>query len=196
MQVEIVGTCDPATHRKWGSTTHLYTPDLPDWAIRDLAAFARWAHEQHGVPLTSGVAFKAYPGSYGSNGVRMGNAKWSSFRGHCGHQHVPENDHGDPGALPMAAILTAAAGTPAASTPHKENTNMQLNTEVPLGDWIPQQWPDDQGLKDKTIAVSTALGSTYGHARAAHDGIDELRAELADVKAQLAEALTLLRKEG
>jgi hypothetical protein len=23
-----------------------------------------------------------------------------SFKGHCGHQHVPENDHGDPGAVP------------------------------------------------------------------------------------------------
>lgn len=113
VQVEIVGTCDPATHAKWikSGTAHLYAPDLPDWAIRDLAAFARWAHEQHGVPLSSGVTFKAYPGSYGSNGVRMSAAKWSSFTGHCGHQHVPENSHGDPGNLPIAAILNAAKGT-------------------------------------------------------------------------------------
>lgn len=112
-QVEIVGTCDPATHKKWGSTPHLYTPDLPDWAIRDLGAFARWANEQHGVPLTSGLAFKPYPGSYGaSNGVRMSNAAWLKFSGHCGHQHAPENLHGDPGAFPMTAILTAAKGTP------------------------------------------------------------------------------------
>src|SRR3546814_8264868 len=34
-QVEIVGTCDPATHKKWGSTSHLNTPELPDWVIRD-----------------------------------------------------------------------------------------------------------------------------------------------------------------
>jgi hypothetical protein len=110
-QVEIVGTCDPATHKKWGSTAHLYAPELPDWAIRDLAAFAKWAHDQHGVPLTSAVTFKAYPGSYGpGNGVRMSGAKWASFTGHCGHQHVPENLHGDPGLLPMAAILEAAKG--------------------------------------------------------------------------------------
>ncbi|MEV7364235.1 peptidoglycan-binding protein [Streptomyces sp. NPDC091299] len=124
-QVEIVGTCDPATHKKWGSTQHLYTPELPDWAIRDLAAFAKWAHDNHGVPLSSGVTFKAYPSSYGSNGVRMSNSAWNSFNGHCGHQHVPENDHGDPGAFPMAAILTAAKGaatTPPKSTPAKPVT--------------------------------------------------------------------------
>ncbi|NJP73287.1 hypothetical protein [Streptomyces sp. C1-2] len=115
-QIEIVGTCDPTTHKRWGGVPHLYTPELPDWVVRDLAAFAKWAHEQHGVPLTSDVTFKAYPGSYGANGVRMSNAKWSGYRGHCGHQHVPENDHGDPGAFPMAAILAAAKGDPAGST--------------------------------------------------------------------------------
>jgi hypothetical protein len=40
----------------------------------------------------------------------MSAAKWTSFTGHCGHQHVPENLHGDPGAFPMVAILTAAKG--------------------------------------------------------------------------------------
>jgi hypothetical protein len=117
-QVEIVGTCDPTTHKRWGSTQHLYTPELPDWAIRDLAAFAKWANVNHGVPLTSGVTFKAYPASYGSGaGVRMSAAKWTGFTGHCGHQHVPENDHGDPGSFPMAAILAAAKGAVPADPP-------------------------------------------------------------------------------
>lgn len=108
-QIEIVGTCDPASHRKWASIPHLYAPELPDWAIRDLAAFIKWAHDQHGVPISSGLDFKAYPGSYGtSNGVRMTAAQWTGFKGICGHQHVPENLHGDPGALPIVAILNAA----------------------------------------------------------------------------------------
>jgi hypothetical protein len=110
-QVEIVGTCDPSTHTKWTAAgiRHLYTPELPAWVIRDLAAFAKWANDQHNVPLSSGLTFKAYPGSYGtSNGVRMNGTQWTNFTGHCGHQHVPENDHGDPGAFPMAAILAAA----------------------------------------------------------------------------------------
>ncbi|WP_329131904.1 peptidoglycan-binding protein [Streptomyces sp. NBC_01476] len=117
VQVEIVGTCDPGIHKKWGSTAHLYMADLPAWVIRDLADFARWAHDNHGVPLTSGVSWKAYSASYGAdNGVRMSSSHWESFRGHCGHQHVPENLHGDPGAFPMAAIL-AKAGANAVAVP-------------------------------------------------------------------------------
>lgn len=128
-QVEIVGTCDPATHAKWAKAgyAHLYTPELPDWAIRDLAAFAKWANANHGVPLTSGLTFKAYPSSYGSNGVRMSGAKWQSFTGHCGHQHVPENDHGDPGSFPMAAILTAAKG---GTTPPQEDDMALTKADV------------------------------------------------------------------
>ncbi|EST24400.1 hypothetical protein [Streptomyces roseochromogenus] len=106
-QVEVVGTCDPATHAAWTKSgiAHLYMPDLPDWALRDLHAFARWAHDVHAVPLTSGLRWLPYPQSYGANGVRMDTAAWSAWRGHCGHQHVPENDHGDPGAFPILAVL-------------------------------------------------------------------------------------------
>ncbi|MBQ1163799.1 hypothetical protein KBZ21_38015, partial [Streptomyces sp. A73] len=48
-QVEVVGTCDPGTHAKWtrAGYAHLYMPDLPDWAIRDLGEFAEWAHAKH-----------------------------------------------------------------------------------------------------------------------------------------------------
>ncbi|MFE6597258.1 hypothetical protein ACFU9O_02215 [Streptomyces albidoflavus] len=136
-QVEVVGTCDPATHAKWqkAGRQHLYMPELPDWVVRDLAAFAKWAHEQHGVPLSSGLTFRAYPASYGASSVRMTGARWNSFKGHCGHQHVPENDHGDPGAFPMAAILDAAKG----STPEKglDMTDEQLFKAVWKRDAIP-----------------------------------------------------------
>lgn len=155
-QVEIVGTCDPATHKRWGSTPHLYMPALPDWAVRDLAAFARWANEQHGVPLTSRVVFKAYPGSYGSTATRMTGAEWNNFTGHCGHQHVPENDHGDPGAFPMAAILAAAKPAPA-PTPEEDNVPTPLeiwnyrnkNAKGPI--------PDAYGYLTSTAADVDAL---------------------------------------
>ena len=109
-QVEIVGTCDPATHAAWvaAGKPHLYMPELPDWAIRDLRTFAHWANSAHDVPLTSGLTWKPYPQSRDTdNGVRMTNAQWSAFNGHCGHMHVPQNDHGDPGAFPISAILAA-----------------------------------------------------------------------------------------
>lgn len=118
-QVELVGTCDRRHATTWtlGGVTYkagvdyLYSGNLPDWVIRDLAAFALWANKYHGVPLSSGLTFKPYPDSYGeSNGVRMSGARWMDFKGHCGHQHVPENDHGDPGSFPMAKILEVAKG--------------------------------------------------------------------------------------
>ncbi|MBQ1164434.1 collagen-like protein, partial [Streptomyces sp. A73] len=52
--------------------------------------------------------------------VRMSYSKWNNYRGHCGHQHVPENAHGDPGAFPMAAILNAAKGEPGPEGPKGE----------------------------------------------------------------------------
>ncbi|MFE0651331.1 N-acetylmuramoyl-L-alanine amidase [Streptomyces sp. NPDC059534] len=125
-QWELVGTCDPATHAKWTrqGIEHIYWPDPPDWAIRDVAALMRWLNEQHGIPLTGRSEWLAYPGSYGDSRVRMSNWEWTAFKGWCGHQHVPENDHGDPGALPFARILAAAKG---GTTPPKEDPAMALS---------------------------------------------------------------------
>ncbi|MFJ3044051.1 hypothetical protein [Streptomyces tendae] len=188
VQVEIVGTCDPATHKKWGSTPHLYTPDLPDWAVRDLAAFAKWAHDHHGVPLTSGVTFKAYPSSYGSNGVRMSGTKWNSYRGHCGHQHVPENDHGDPGLLPMGTILARAKGyTP--TTPSKENSDMDK------GDVFNATW-DTDGLpapefapdvkKNPKWTASSYIRSIYNAVAGLPGALSALRQDVAALRAEVA----------
>ncbi|MEU6661271.1 hypothetical protein [Streptomyces sp. NPDC046821] len=138
VQVELVGTCDPNTHKRWGSTPHLYSAELPDWVVRDLAAFAKWAHDQHGVPLTARPVWLAYgkdsrrpgvsPASYGASPARMSFAEWNGFKGHCGHQHVPENDHGDPGAFPMAAILAVTkGGTPTTTTKATPSTSGELD---------------------------------------------------------------------
>lgn len=162
-QVEVVGTCDPSTHLKWAQAgyQHLYMADLPDWVVRDLAAFAKWAHDNHGVPLSSGLAFKAYPGSYGtSNGVRMTNAQWLNFEGHCGHQHVPSgNVHGDPGAFPMAAILTAAQG---GTTPPKEDDVALTAADVKtlwLTDGVVKNPNADTAKTNPFIAPATGLNN-------------------------------------
>lgn len=41
---------------------------------------------------------------------RMSFADWNQFNGWCGHQHVPENSHWDPGALDLPAIVQQAQG--------------------------------------------------------------------------------------
>ncbi|MFJ6729977.1 hypothetical protein ACIQPQ_34270 [Streptomyces sp. NPDC091281] len=116
-QAELVGTCDPATRQAWVKAGHrqdvdfIYWPEAPDWALAGVAAFLAWAHAQHGVPLTGPKSWKAYPASAGANGVRMTFAVWEDFRGICGHMHVPENTHGDPGAIDFDRILAFAKGT-------------------------------------------------------------------------------------
>ncbi|MFF0649379.1 peptidoglycan-binding protein [Streptomyces tendae] len=110
-QVELVGTCDPTTHEQWKKAgyAYIYWPEAPEWALQGVADLLAWAHQSHGVPLSGPKAWKAYPASYGSgNGVRMSFAQWNSFKGVCGHQHVSENLHGDPGALDFARILELA----------------------------------------------------------------------------------------
>lgn len=110
-QVELVGTCDPKAHKKWQDAyqSHIFWPDAPEWALLGVARFLAWMHEEHGVPLTGPKAWPAYPKSYGNGGgQRMSGAKWNEFKGVCGHMHVPENDHGDPGAIDFARILKHA----------------------------------------------------------------------------------------
>ena len=112
VQVELVGTCDPTTHAKWTAAgqAHIYWPKAPDWALRDVADFLAWAHAEHGVPLTGPAAWPAYPSSYGATSARFTPAEWNAFKGVCGHMHVPENDHGDPGSIDFTRLLALAKG--------------------------------------------------------------------------------------
>jgi hypothetical protein len=129
-QVELVGTCDPATHRKWEAANrlHIYWPEAPEWALRDYARYVAWLYTEHGVPLTlTKRPWLPYPQSYGSaNGQRMTSTEWATFTGHCGHQHVPEgNDHGDPGNMRMDLVIAyARALVDGLNTPPPEEEDM------------------------------------------------------------------------
>lgn len=69
-----------------------------------LRGLIRWINAQCGIK-------RAAPAFYGSeaygNGseARMEAAEWTSFNGWCGHQHVPENIHWDPGKIDIEYLL-------------------------------------------------------------------------------------------
>lgn len=115
VQVEIIGTSGWATRRNSRRSYTLdeawYIENLDDQAIEDLAKFAAWMHTANGVPLTA----RGF-GDWANGARRMTPGEWNTFYGHCGHQHVPENDHTDPGLLPIQRILDRALslvnGTP------------------------------------------------------------------------------------
>ena len=146
VNVELVGTCDPKHAKSWNGegrylagTHYIFWPAAPDWAKRDLAAFMSDMHTRHGIPLQGPATWLPYPKSYGStSGQRMTFAQWREFRGWCGHQHVPENDHGDPGSLDFAGILALAKG--ATLTPPEEDF---MDVKNPV---TGEPWPAEKAL--------------------------------------------------
>lgn len=133
LQIELVGTCDPASRDRWNSQGYagkfIFWPDAPDWALEEVAAFVRWVNQNHNIKIQSTVTWKAYPSSYGSNGVRLTGAQWGQYYGHLGHQHVPENDHGDPGNIDFKRIIGFAMGVGASVAISKEDVSAIFRTD-------------------------------------------------------------------
>lgn len=106
-QFELVGTCashGPGYH--WPSADDAVLLDLWHKVIKPVSVAYK-------IPLRA-PEFKPYlstgGGSYGKkNGVRLSGAQWTAFTGWLGHQHVPENDHGDPGEFPFARLVKLAS---------------------------------------------------------------------------------------
>ncbi|MGW2379317.1 hypothetical protein [Streptomyces sp. NPDC001658] len=121
-QVELVGTCDAKHSTVWdgkrAGVDYIYWPAAPEWALAEVAWLVRWLNQQHKVPLTCVKDWLTYgkdsrrpgvtPASYGASPARMSMSAWRSFTGWCGHQHVPENDHGDPGSMNFARVIELA----------------------------------------------------------------------------------------
>lgn len=114
IQVELVGTCDPGTRAAWlrGNARFIFWPDPPSWALKDLAKFLADMNRRHGIPIDGprDARWKPYPESYGPGGQRFSFEEWRKFKGWCGHQHVPENSHGDPGDFPFSQLKQLALG--------------------------------------------------------------------------------------
>lgn len=116
VQFELIGTCDPRNSKRWGGTSstrvagkdYVYWPDASekqlDWVARILADM----NVRHGLQLVSNKLWRPYPDSYGANNVRMTDREWLNAVGVYGHQHIPENSHGDPGNIRIKYILRRA----------------------------------------------------------------------------------------
>ncbi|MFW3474473.1 hypothetical protein [Streptomyces microflavus] len=192
-QIELVGTCDDKYAKTWSGKTagvdYIYWPDAPEWALAEVAWLVRWLHDNHGVPLTCVKDWLSYgkdsrrsgitPASYGASPARMSMAAWQTFTGWCGHQHVPENDHGDPGSMDFARVIALAKGSakptaPAkpAATPEEDDRMPDLltessdtDTEVPAGEWSLLAMAKDsallQGPCSYTVtAYATVIGTS------------------------------------
>lgn len=106
IQIELVGTCDP-TRRVRGA---FFWPDADRVMLAALATLMRALEARCGIARRAVAPFLAYPASYGNqHGQRLSLSSWDNFSGWVGHQHVPENVHGDPGALNIKALMMGGA---------------------------------------------------------------------------------------
>jgi hypothetical protein len=104
LQVEIVAYSAESMVDKYGGG-RVKVSELTEENLADLREFLYWAHEHFGVALRwPGKRAESYGEANGS-GFRMSLSQWEQYDGVCGHQHVPENDHWDPGALNWAALM-------------------------------------------------------------------------------------------
>jgi hypothetical protein len=72
-----------------------------DAEYQNLGRLMRWIEGERGIPRRSGVSFE-------SRWHGMSPTAWLSFSGWCGHQHVPENAHWDPGPINIGRLLGVA----------------------------------------------------------------------------------------
>ena len=116
IQIELIGTCDPKHRVSWdgkgvykAGKDYVYWPEATKRQRNFVARMLADISEQTGMRLTTSVIWKAYPGSYGEkNPNRLTFAEWRNTVGVVGHQHVPENSHGDPGNINIFYMLDKA----------------------------------------------------------------------------------------
>lgn len=90
-----------------------YWPDADDAVLKDLhRKLILPLSREYGIPIRA-LPFQAYPASYGARGktntVRLSGPAWDTYSGWLGHQHCPENIHGDPGAFPWDRMIRLSA---------------------------------------------------------------------------------------
>lgn len=80
-----------------------FASESPNWSDADyaqIAALARWIEKHCGVPRKCTVRFVPV-----GQTNHLGSSQWLSYSGHLGHQHVPGNDHTDPGSFQIQKVI-------------------------------------------------------------------------------------------
>lgn len=115
VQIELLGTCDPRNAKSWAGggqyiagKHYVYWPDATKKQLRWLCRLLAYFNKEYGLVLEAPKPFIAYPGSYGNTKVRLSFDEWHKTVGVVGHQHIPENSHGDPGNINIKYVLKRA----------------------------------------------------------------------------------------
>jgi hypothetical protein len=85
IQVELIGFAKDTAN--WSDATYARIAEL-----------ARWIEANADVQRRCGVKFFA-------GTARLNGQAWLDYSGHCGHSHVPGNDHTDPGNFQISKVI-------------------------------------------------------------------------------------------
>lgn len=90
-------------------------PWMPVALLDAIRSWCWWVSRQTGSLMVPVDSFHTYPPEnghrLGSEPWRMSHAEWRVFNGICGHMHVPENVHGDPGKIDINYICAPSSPT-------------------------------------------------------------------------------------
>jgi len=91
----------------------------PNWPLAQVEAMfnlMRWIEAQTGIKPVAPAFGSNEQYGYG-NPLEFSQSQWDEFNGWCGHQHVPENNHWDPGAIAILNLLPKEAPMPEEAPP-------------------------------------------------------------------------------
>ena len=150
--------------------------------IEQLILLGVWLHQRHGIPLR--ICRTASDPGYGYHSLFP---QWSTSGTSCpGAARIKQfREVVFPGIVARASGKTSQTNT---------ETDMKLSDQIDLGDWVKDQWPNDKGLADGKIAVNTALGSGYAHARRAAEASDEILRQLEALRTEVAQLRAAVTK--
>lgn len=128
IQIEIIGSCDKSYAKKYNLA---FVPDFDDSELAVIAKVVKWAADRYDIPLTDrDLKWSDSNAAYLTAPQRMSASEWRKFTGVCGHQHVPENTHWDPGKLDVGRILQLAGGASAVETSKPAKDPVKKNGDL------------------------------------------------------------------
>lgn len=155
VQIEIIASADLKTARDNGWQ---YIGDLDAQAVADLGRFIAFMHVEWQVPFIKAPVWLAYPGSYGADtAARMTSAEYDAFAGVLGHMHASGNLHGDPGAIPIDAIMEQAGGNVVSDFTEAEKGKLL---------WLPDQFSYNGSVKVQLNRIETTGAAVLSAASA------------------------------
>jgi hypothetical protein len=160
-----------------------FAEDMPTYGdtwYRSLAAMVVQICDAKGIPKRFPYPFVPYPRSYGFRAAqRLTGHQWLACSGIIGHQHVPENDHGDPGDLNR--LIPLVEGDPMPDL--DPDLVRALQEAINAAGSAPRLLVDGL-LGPKTLAAAT--GAARG-AKLRGDEIGRLEAQISELEDQLAD---------